>query len=533
MVMEGKKPSIIVTGASGIVGRGFLEMAKDDFLIYAIARRSQKEAGVEEHPNIKWIQVDIANWLSLRWVMHNIKRSGGADYIFHLAGYYDFEYTPNPEYERTNVNGTRYMLEQAKILRVKRFIFASSTAACKFPSKGRTIDEKSLLDAEYDYAVSKKKGEAIVKEFSKWFPCSIVRFAAVFTDWCEYGVLYMFLTTWLSHTWNARMLGGKGESAVPYIHSRDLSKLVLTVIEKSKQLPQFDTYIASPDGSTSHKELFDIATRFFFGRPVKPFFMPKFIALPGVIMRDLLGRIIGKRPFERPWMLKYLDYKLAVDASYTRTQLDWKTTPRYHIIRRLLFLIEKMKSEPGEWHRKNTTAMKRVPLRPNLLIYDIMLKLKPEIIKEINHRLLDPVNKERFPNYQEMDRENFDWFVGIIYQLLTSSVRNNDRMLLMEYVRNLANIRFGDGFSSQEIGNALLEIGEVVSEWLHAEPELKKLHQTIHDYIFMTLQLTVDEVEDAFEHYEKQVAISRDAEIQEIEARLNQMEIFYKSPDES
>ena len=75
-----KIPSIIVTGASGIVGSSFLESVKDNFKVYAIARRSQKVAGVEPHPNIIWIQVDIGDWISLRWVMHNIKREGGADF---------------------------------------------------------------------------------------------------------------------------------------------------------------------------------------------------------------------------------------------------------------------------------------------------------------------------------------------------------------------------------------------------------------------------------------------------------------------
>jgi nucleoside-diphosphate-sugar epimerase len=530
--MPNKLPSIIVTGASGIVGRGFLEVAKDDFLIYAIARRSQKEAGLQEHPNIKWIQVDIGNWLSLRWVMHNIKHSGGADYIFHLAGYYDFEYTDNIEYERTNVKGTRYILEQAKILRVKRFIFASSTAACNFPALGQTIDEKSAIDADYAYAQSKQIGEEMVHDFSRWFPCTIVRFAAVFTDWCEYGVLYMFLKTWLSNGWNARVLGGKGESAVPYIHSRDLSKLVLSVIDQSDRLPQMDTYIASPDGSTSHKELFEMATRFYFGHRIKPFHIPKFLALPGVFMRDLLGRLIGKRPFERPWMIKYLDFKLSVNAAYTREQLSWEPTPRYHILRRLLFLIEKMKSQPIEWQRKNTTALKRDSLRPNLLIYDILVKIKPAVLKAIKERITDSANSKKYAHYQQMDQESLDWSVGIILQLLTSSVRNNDRMLLLDYARNLANLRFSDGFNCSEMCGVLFDIGEIVTTKLQEEPELKNLNQTIHDYISMTIQLTADELEDAFEHFEKQAAISREKEIKEIEDRLSRMETFYRSPDE-
>jgi nucleoside-diphosphate-sugar epimerase len=528
--MENKRPSIIVTGASGIVGKGFVEAARDEFLIYAIARRSQREAGIEEHPNIKWIQVDIANWISLRWVMHNIKRSGGADYVLHLAAYYDFEYTDNPEYERSNVKGTRYILEQSKILRIKRFVFASSTAACNFPASGSKINEKTPVDADYAYAEAKKKGEEMVREFSKWFPCSIVRFAAVFTDWCEYGVLYVFLSTWLSKKWNSRVLGGKGESAVPYIHSKDLNKLLLTIFRSSSKLPHFDTYIASPDGSTSHRQLFDLATRFYYGRIIKPVFMPKFLALPGVIARDIIGRLIGKRPFERPWMLKYLDYKLDIDASYTRKTLSWEPTPRHHILRRILFLIEKMKSDPMEWYRKNTTALKRISLRPNLLIYEIMSKLKDEITTGIKRTLLDPERNSEFPNYQKQDKDMLYSYVNLIYQLLSSSVRMNDRMLLLDYIREISTVRFNEGFGCKEICSALFKIGEIVRLKLNAEPELKTLGQEIHDYISITIQLTVDEVEDTFESFSKQVSIPGETEIEAIESKINHMETFYKSP---
>jgi nucleoside-diphosphate-sugar epimerase len=530
--MAEKLPAMIVTGASGIVGRGFLEAAKDEYLIYAIARRSQKEAGVQEHPNIKWIQVDIGNWLSFRWVMHNIKRSGGADYVLHLAAYYDFEYKDHPEYERTNIKGTRYVLEQCKILGIKRFIFASTTAACNFPKRGDEINEKTPVDANYAYAKAKKKGEAMVREFSKFYPCSIVRFAAVYSDWCEYGVLYTFLDTWLSKKWNSRVLGGKGESGVPFIHTKDLSKLVLRVLRNSEQLPRFDTYIASPDGSTSHRELYETAARLYYGRKRRPFFVPKFLAFPGVIARDLMGRLIGKRPFERPWMIKYLDCKLDIDASYTREVLSWEPTARYHVLRRLIFLIEKMKSDPFEWHRKNAIALDRSPLRPNMLIYELMLKLKEETIDGIKQVLLDPVGSSEFPNYRQMDETNLNWYVEIVYQLLCSSVRNNDRMLLLDYIKDLCRIRFKEGFSCKEICSALFCIGETIVSELNTEPELKKLEQEIHDYISITIQMTVDEVEDVFEELAKQESISKKTETRDIESKIDKMETFYKSPDE-
>ena len=33
-------------------------------------------------------------------------------------------------------------------------------------------------------------------------------------NWCEYAPLYVFLSTWLSKKWNARILGGRGASAI-------------------------------------------------------------------------------------------------------------------------------------------------------------------------------------------------------------------------------------------------------------------------------------------------------------------------------
>ncbi|MEN8153960.1 MAG: NAD(P)-dependent oxidoreductase [Acidobacteriota bacterium] len=525
--MSKKLPSIIVTGASGIVGRNFLEAVKDNFLIYAIARRSQKEAGILPHKNIKWIQVDIGNWISLRWVMHNIKREGGADYILHLAGYYDFEYTPNIEYERTNIKGTKYMLEQAKILRVKRFIFASSSAASEFPESGEVLTEKSPLDAPYDYALSKKEGEKMVKEFSKFFPCSIVRFAAVFTDCCEYGPLYVFLSTWLEKQWNSRMLGGKGNSAIPYIHTNDLNRLMLIILNKTRTLPDFDIYLASPDGSINHKELFDVATKFFYGTKIRPFMMPKFLAYPGVIMRDLLGRITGHRPFERPWMIKYLDKKLEIDSSYTRKALGWEPTKRLSILRRLLYLIEKMKSDPSTWHSRNKIALKRDTLRPNLLVYNSINRLKDEIIEDVLDKLFSQLDDLDLDNYKKMDRANLERDIEFFIQLLAVSVRTRDRMILLDYGRKLAYKRNSEGFTREEVSLAVTEMGKIILKKISEDKDLKVNKQDIYDLISITLQMTVDEIADSFEKVLLKQSIDSVYNRDEIEKRIDDLESYY------
>ena len=494
-------PKILVTGASGFVGRELIEHLCQDFYIYAFARRTQLEAGIAHHKHIEWILVDIANESNLKIVFENIRQKGGVDYIVHLAAYYDFDNEPHPEFERTNVTGTRLLLELSKNLNPKRFVFASSLAACNFPPSGEAINEQSPLDADFPYAVSKQKGEQMLKAWSQYFPCAAVRLAAVYGDWCEYGLLYILLKTWLSSSWRSRILSGKGESAIPYVHVRCVAKLILCILNKSDQLPRFGIYIASPDGATSHQELFDMSTRYYFGEIKHPIFLPKWICGGGVYARDLLGRLFGKRPFERPWMVQYIDLRLPVNSSYTRKALDWEPVPRYQIMRRILFLLENLKSSPVQWHQKNEDALAKPSLdRPNLILAELMERMQEDITSRITNHLISPDHLAKFkPYYNLKDPAKVKWYVETVYHLLIASVRNGDRYELINYARSLAKIRSQEGFKAEEVCQALIATGKHISSTLLSLPEAKGLKLLIHDWITLSIQLAADEVEDSFE----------------------------------
>ncbi len=302
--MNENLPGLVVTGASGFVGRHFLASAAGRYRLFCLARRSRQEAGIMDYPDMQWTQVDVARWDTLREVIRCIKNHGGADYVLHLAGYYDFHNIENPEYERTNVNGTRNVLKMARQLGVKRFIFASSLAACRFPERDNPINEDTPADATFAYAESKFKGEQLILKDAEWFPSAIVRMAAVYSDWCEYPPMYVMLRTWLSECWNARILGGRGESAVPYIHIQDLLKLFHRIIEISEKLPRTAVYNASPNTIATHRELYEAATRYFYGETLPPHCMPKWLCRPGIGLRYWLGRLRGTPPHEAPWMVE-------------------------------------------------------------------------------------------------------------------------------------------------------------------------------------------------------------------------------------
>ncbi|PLX53290.1 MAG: hypothetical protein C0611_05935, partial [Desulfobacteraceae bacterium] len=117
-----KLPGILVTGASGFIGRHFVIAVSDKFRLFCVARRGQKEVGIPFKDTIHWLQADITKWDNLLKIYEYIKKHGGVDYVLHLAGYYDFTQKKTPVYEQVNVIATHDLLELSNMLDIKRFI---------------------------------------------------------------------------------------------------------------------------------------------------------------------------------------------------------------------------------------------------------------------------------------------------------------------------------------------------------------------------------------------------------------------------
>ena len=495
-----KLPGILVTGASGFIGRHFVIAVSDKFRLFCVARRGQKEVGIPFKDTIHWLQADITKWDNLLKIYEYIKKHGGVDYVLHLAGYYDFTQKKTPVYEQVNVIATHDLLELSNMLDIKRFIFSSSVAACKFPPPGKALTEESPADADFPYACSKRRAELLIKEHSESFPCSVVRLAAVYSDWCEYPMLYMLLKHWLSaNKLTARVIAGRGESAVPYIHIRNLIKLFLRIIEISDTLPQFATYIASPQGCVSHNELFKAVTRYYYGYDVKPFKTPKFFVRLGLMVISFLGWLTGKETLENPWMAEFIDKRLTIDASATYTALGWKPTPRYYILRRLLFLTEKMTTHPYDWNYRNEISIHKVAYRKSTIIYDILIQHRDMLIDTIIKGVILPENKVRFPNYSKMDREMLKWYITLNYQLIATTVRDRDRLIISNFVQQVSHRRYIEGFNVKEVKDLILFTGKTMEKFLLKRPELKGFKQRVEDYIVLTAQYIIDELEDTYD----------------------------------
>lgn len=343
------EPWIVITGATGFLGGQLVRQMRKEYRIYALGRRTPREAGIPEGPGIEWFQADIGDIERLQPIFEHIRRQGGAEFLLHLAAHYDFTGEDSPAYERTNVLGTRNVLELAATLRLRKLIFTSSLAACPFTAESERVTEATPLVETFPYARSKRRGEELIQAYRDRVPACIVRPAAIFSDWCEYVPLDVFLRTWCSHGWNARVVGGRGRSAIPYLHVEDLLALLIRVVESLDELRPSEVLLASPDSCTSHLDLFRAATAAWFGEPRRPVFFPPQLARPGIGLRERVGRITGRMPFERSWMVDYIDRRLDVDASGTRRRIDWAPNPDLAILSRLPRLIENLREHPERW----------------------------------------------------------------------------------------------------------------------------------------------------------------------------------------
>lgn len=493
------RPTLLITGASGFIGRHVVAALQRHWRIHALGRRTPSEARAPTGENITWHQVDLGDAATMDAVFKRIGEDGGVDAVLHLAAYYDFAGRDDPEYQRTNVDGLRAVLERCRTLKPRQFIFISSLAACAFPAPGTVLSERSPVDGTHPYARSKRAGEEMLSQFSADFPSIIVRLGAVYSDWGEFTPLYTLMRTWFSSSWRSNILAGKGTAALPYIHVRDVVSFFARVLERQADLGNGEVLIASPDHAASHRQLFEAAMEAHSGHRPDPFLMPKFLIRPGLWSLNLLGAVLGDKPFEQPWMADYVDKAMPVDASQTRQRLGWEPNERFAVLRRMPFLIENLKTQAEEWERRNLATMRHLKVPTHLHIFHLIEEHEAQLVRESVDTCMSPATRDRFPNYHQLTVEELTISAQQTFAHLKNAIRTREKALFKTHCEGLARRRFSHGFTVKEV----VDINEIKRDaclrTLLKDPRARGLEVPLIDAINGTFRLGIDQLYDTFD----------------------------------
>jgi UDP-glucuronate 4-epimerase len=182
---------ILVTGGAGFVGshlcEALLQNGKNKVTVidnldpfYSKTAKLDNIKHFIINNNFKFYKIDIVNRLSLRNLIQTIK----PDIVVHLAakaGVRNSFLYPQ-DYFNTNVIGTINLLEAVKDIKLKNFIFGSSSSVYGERSKVPFRESDNVNDPISPYGLTKTTGEKLCRMYGELykFPVTCLRFFTVY-----------------------------------------------------------------------------------------------------------------------------------------------------------------------------------------------------------------------------------------------------------------------------------------------------------------------------------------------------------------
>src|SRR6266403_5534959 len=127
-----------VTGATGFLGSHVARsLAEQGAELRLLVRPTSDLRNIDELKNADRVVGDLRDAASIS------KAISGCDVVFHVAADYRLWVRDPDEMYRSNVEGTRGILQAARETGVRRVVYTSSVATMGFTSSGDVADERS------------------------------------------------------------------------------------------------------------------------------------------------------------------------------------------------------------------------------------------------------------------------------------------------------------------------------------------------------------------------------------------------------
>lgn len=169
---------VLVTGGTGFIGsRLALQCLAEGEAVRVLAQRNteaeKSNASALEAQGLEFVEGSITDLSAVRTACKDV------DIVYHLAAAQHEANVPDSHYYQVNVEGTRKMLDAAAQAGVPRFVHGSTIGVFGLGRNG-PVTERSPLEPDNIYGVTKLEGENVVRSYFDQMAIAIVRISETY-----------------------------------------------------------------------------------------------------------------------------------------------------------------------------------------------------------------------------------------------------------------------------------------------------------------------------------------------------------------
>jgi nucleoside-diphosphate-sugar epimerase len=232
--------TILLTGATGLIGRAFLETVSPIMDTVALVRDpSAIPAAARERG--RWLTVDLRDPGFTRALPSH------ADAIVHLAQAREYRDFPQNAVDVFDVNlaATARLLDYARRAGIQRFVFAS-TATMYEPSYA-PLTERSPIRCTSYYSASKRAAELLIRQYRELFGCWLIRIFTVY----GVGQRDQLIANLIRRIASGEPVMVEGRSGLPVspIHAADVARVLLRAAAPAETHPESGCGVVNVGGA--------------------------------------------------------------------------------------------------------------------------------------------------------------------------------------------------------------------------------------------------------------------------------------------
>jgi dihydroflavonol-4-reductase len=308
---------VLVTGAGGFVGSAVAKKLVDGGAsVRALVRPSSQRSHLADL-NLEFAEGDLRDSTSIR------RAIAGVRYLFHVAADYRLWARDRDEIFRSNVEGTRTIMSEARHAGVERIVYTSSVATIALPPDGSPADETTpLADGQGigTYKKSKVAAERLVEKMiaNEGLPAVIVNPST------PIGPRDVKPTPTGRIIVEAASGGMPGfvDTGLNLVHVDDVADGHLAALSKGKI---GERYILGGQDATFADMLADIAK--LVGRRPPRIKFPRLAIMPIAYAAEAAAYITGREPFATVDGLNMAKYRMFFSAAKAERELGVRARP--------------------------------------------------------------------------------------------------------------------------------------------------------------------------------------------------------------